>query len=79
LIIEVADSSLRYDCEVKVPLYARHAIPEVWLVDLENRLLTVYRLPEGDGYCEKQTLDAPGEMIPTLLPKCRVDFVGLLG
>jgi len=33
LIVEVADSSIDYDRNVKVPLYARAAIPEVWLVD----------------------------------------------
>ncbi len=34
LLIEVADSSLRYDREVKIPRYARAGVPEVWLVDL---------------------------------------------
>ncbi|MEO6078623.1 MAG: Uma2 family endonuclease [Steroidobacteraceae bacterium] len=34
LVIEVSESSLRYDREIKVPLYARHDVPEVWVVDL---------------------------------------------
>ena len=52
LIVEVADSSLDYDREVKLPLYARHGIPEVWLVDVGGRRLTRYRLPSPQGYLE---------------------------
>src|SRR5688572_12930051 len=47
LIIEIADTSVRYDREVKVPLYAQHHIPEVWLVDLQQRQVDVYRQPEN--------------------------------
>lgn len=50
LIVEVSDTSLQYDRDVKIPLYARHGIPESWLVDIENRRLTIYRQPEGDRY-----------------------------
>ncbi len=39
LIIEVADTSLAYDRDIKVPLYARAGIPEVWLVDLNEARL----------------------------------------
>lgn len=52
LLIEVADSSLRFDREVKLPLYARHGIPEVWLVDLEQDRVLVFREPGADGYRE---------------------------
>jgi Uma2 family endonuclease len=42
LVVEVADASLAFDRQVKLPLYSRHGIPEAWLVDLtENRLLIV--------------------------------------
>ena len=43
LITEVADTSLRYDREIKIPLYARHGIPEIWLVDLLNNRLSLFR------------------------------------
>jgi Uma2 family endonuclease len=42
LVIEVADISEHYDRHVKVPLDARHGIPEVWLVDLTAGSLTIY-------------------------------------
>ncbi len=36
LLIEVSDTALRYNREVKLPLYARPGIPEVWIVDLSG-------------------------------------------
>lgn len=52
LIIEVADSSLAYDRDVKLPRYARAEIPEVWIVDLEGRRLLTHRRAAGDVYAE---------------------------
>lgn len=50
LVIEVAETSLAYDRQVKAPLYARHGIPELWLVALEEEYVEVYRRPAPDGY-----------------------------
>jgi Uma2 family endonuclease len=50
LLIEVADTSACYDREVKMPLYARHGIPEVWLLDLEKAWVEVYVEPSEDRY-----------------------------
>lgn len=47
LVIEVADTSLAYDLGTKVPLYARHGIPEVWVIDAATRLTRVFRQPVG--------------------------------
>ena len=49
LVVEVADSSLAYDLGVKVPLYARHGIPEVWVIDATTRQTRVFREPVGSG------------------------------
>lgn len=43
LVIEVADTSLAYDLGTKVPLYARHGIPEVWVIDAATRRTRVFR------------------------------------
>jgi len=48
LVIEVADTSLAYDLGTKVPLYARHGIPEVWVIDAATRRTRVFRQPVGD-------------------------------
>ena len=49
LVIEVADTSLAYDLGTKVPLYARHGIPEVWVIDAATRHSRVFRRPVGNG------------------------------
>ncbi len=77
LIVEVADTSLRYDREVKLPLYARYGIREVWIVDLENRCLHLFREAAEGGYKQVQTIERPGVMAPLQLPNCGIDLSGL--
>jgi Uma2 family endonuclease len=55
LLIEVADSSLAFDSTVKLPLYARAGIPEVWIVDVLRLQLHAHRGPGPDGYAETVT------------------------
>ncbi|MCU0565632.1 MAG: Uma2 family endonuclease [Oculatellaceae cyanobacterium Prado106] len=50
LIIEVADSSLDYDQDVKIPAYAEAGVAEVWLVDLNGEAIAVHRDPSQQGY-----------------------------
>ena len=52
LIIDIADSTLRFDRDIKLPLYARHVIPEVWLVDIDNARFTIHTDPQPDGYAQ---------------------------
>ena len=73
LIIEVADSSARYDREIKLPLYARHGIPEVWIVDLRQRRLDIHRQPDGAAYRAARIATGPDSISPLALPECRVD------
>jgi Uma2 family endonuclease len=72
LVIEICDSSLRYDQEVKVPLSAAHGVPEVWLVDLQHQRLEIYREPGTDGYRLILRPDAAEVVSPVLLPGLRV-------
>ncbi len=50
LIIEVADTTVIYDREIKIPLYAEDRIAEVWLVDINGQYVEVYREPTPEGY-----------------------------
>ncbi len=50
LLIEVADTTVQYDRQVKIPLYAEDNIAEVWLVDINGQCVEVYREPASDGY-----------------------------
>jgi Uma2 family endonuclease len=78
LLIEVSDSTLRYDRDMKVPLYARHGIPEAWIVDLQNNVLRWYREPQGGVYLEQGEIREPGTLSPGALPDISVDLTGVL-
>lgn len=78
LLVEVSDTTLRYDRDLKVPLYARHAIPEVWLFDLQQAHLLRYRSPEGGQYRLGDVLPEPGRLELAALPGVEVDLSGVL-
>ncbi len=80
LLIEVADTSLTYDREVKVPIYARYGVPEVWIADLEGGVVEVYRGPAAGGYAHTERLEAPDVILsPQLLPQLRLTVKNLVG
>ena len=79
LLIEVADSSLSYDRDVKLSLYARAGIPEVWLVALLPQGVEVYRAPSDDGYGEKRTARRGDVLTAVNLPGISIDVADILG
>jgi Uma2 family endonuclease len=79
LIVEVSDSTLRYDRDIKTPLYAKHGIPEVWLVDVAGRELAIHRLPEKSGYTDIQRPTGREPIGLVALPEVKVDLSGLFG
>ncbi len=50
LLIEVSDTTLSYDRNVKLPLYARAGVGEVWIVNLQGGVIEHHTDPSGDGY-----------------------------
>lgn len=50
LVIEVSDTTLKYDREIKIPLYAEAEIPEVWIVNLRNKIVEIYHQPSVGIY-----------------------------
>ena len=76
LIIEVSDSTLRYDRDVKVPLYAKNGIPEVWLLDIQNRQLEIYREPRNGAYQQRRS-QCTGKIAPILCPDAVIDLTEL--
>jgi Uma2 family endonuclease len=71
LLIEVADSSLRYDRDVKGRLYALAGIPEVWLLDVNARTLRRFQAPNRAGYGESELIaDLAAIPIPGLNAVC---------
>jgi Uma2 family endonuclease len=77
LLVEVSESSLAYDRGVKLPLYARFGVPEVWIVDLVGSAVEVYREPRQDAYASRERLTA-GQLAPALIPGVTIDIAALL-
>ncbi|MBI2954880.1 MAG: Uma2 family endonuclease, partial [Chloroflexi bacterium] len=79
LLVEVAESSADLDRQVKVPLYARSGIPEVWLVDLEQETITAYSGPTPGGYTTAQVLRRGERLAPAAFPDRAIAIADILG
>ena len=79
LLIEVADSSIEYDRDVKIPLYASSGITEVWLVDIYQQVITVYRYPTEHDYRDIQTLSRGEKLSISAFPENNLFVDDILG
>ena len=64
LLIEVSDTSVDMDRSVKLPMYARSGIREVWIVNLPAQIVEVYSEPAGSEYTRSRVVGADGELAP---------------
>lgn len=78
LLAEIADTSLAYDRGPKLALYARHGVPEVWVVDLVGRAVEVCLEPGPQGYAKRLQV-AAGKISPTLVSDLVIDVETLWG
>ena len=78
LLIEVAQTPLGYDREQKLPAYGCAGIPEVWIVNLADRTIEVYREPHFAGYDSKAILRTGDKACPQAFPDVAVDVAELL-
>ncbi|MBS3967405.1 MAG: Uma2 family endonuclease [Truepera sp.] len=78
LVIEVADTSLLYDRNIKMPIYARAGVVEVWLVDLLQRQITTFSNPSPQGYQSVQTKRSGDRLTPTAWPALTLSLDDLL-
>jgi len=79
LAVEVSDSTLKYDQEIKAPLYARHDIPEFWLVDIQRATLNIFSRPERGRYAEHLAITELGIVPISGLQGVQVDLTGIFG
>ena len=79
LLVEVSDTSTDYDREVKLPLYARYGIDEVWLVNLEAGVVEVYRAPTAQGYQEVSQADNEQRISPVAFPQLDLAVEDIIG
>ena len=78
LLVEISDTSLAVDREDKLPAYGRAGIPEVWIVNLADLTVEVYREPHFTGYGSKAVLRAGDQAKPQAFPDIAVDVAELL-
>jgi len=78
LVVEVAESSLTWDRGVKLRLYARAAIPEVWIVDVEHERVEVHRDPAGGVYRAVEVVPRGGRLGPAALPGVEIAAAAVL-
>ena len=78
LVVEVSDETLRRDRTVKQRLYARHGLPEYWILALPDACLEVHREPAATGYRSVTTLRAGDRIAPQARPGVEVAVANLL-
>lgn len=64
LLVEVADATLAYDRDRKIPLYGRHGVSQAWLVNLSERTVEVYVSPNSQGYADRHIARAGEALRP---------------
>ncbi len=77
LLIEVSDSSLGYDRGVKARLYARHAIPEFWIVNVRNGTVVVHRAPAEGSYTSIVQITRHDTLTIAALPGIELPAAGI--
>ena len=77
LVIEVADTTLAYDRDAKMPIYARHGIIETWLVDIQAQTVSIYQEPSTNGYRRLLTPTKNESITPSQLPNVVIRLVDL--
>jgi Uma2 family endonuclease len=65
---------LRYDREIKVPLYARHGVPEAWVIDLDGSQLLCYSGLANGEYRQHRVVTPPKRMTLLALPRLDLDL-----
>ena len=79
LLIEVSDTTLRYDRRIKLALYARFGIPEVWIVNIRARSIEVYTDPVNGEYTSLQTFRRGQTITPTAFPDIVLPVSDIIG
>jgi Uma2 family endonuclease len=69
LVVEIADSSLRYDTGRKAALYASFGIRELWVIDAVRLTTRIFHEPAADGYRNAQDFGPSDRLIPLIAPE----------
>jgi len=72
LVVEVADTTLKFDSKTKAALYSRLGVREYWIIDAATLKTHVYRKPTAKGYRQKSTVAPRETLTPHLVPSIAV-------
>ena len=72
LVVEVSDTTVRFDLRTKLPLYARCGVAEAWVVDVNERVIHVFRDPAAAGYRTHLVLKAGEKAACAALPEAAI-------
>jgi len=72
LVVEVADTSVAFDNDVKAPIYAAAGVIETWIVDPSTGVVLVARDPQPCGYMDTRRAGAGESLAPLMLPGAAV-------
>jgi Uma2 family endonuclease len=78
LLIEVSDTTVAYDRGIKLDLYAKHRVAEVWIVDLDNNVVRFFRHGDGMAYTDITASETPRATPVAALPGVTIDLANLL-
>jgi Uma2 family endonuclease len=77
LMVEIADTSLAYDLQIKAQIYALHGVREYWVIDAATLVTTIHSQPSGGAYAVIDEV-APGRVIsPALAPALAISLAAL--
>ena len=79
LLIEVMDSPVYYDRRVKLPIYARAGLGEIWLANVTNNTVEVCRRPVGGEYRDRRVAARSDTISPLAFPDLALPVQALLG
>ena len=78
LAVEVADTTVRNDLRDKAPIYAKHGVPELWIIDVRSRQLNICRKPAENGYAEVTVFSEYEEAVSSAVSNLRLRIVDIL-
>jgi len=79
LCIEVMDAGASYDRTLKLPLYAKKHVRELWLVDLPGEAVEVYRRPSAARYRDQRRVERGRRIAPLTFPRVHFRVADILG
>jgi len=77
LVVEIAETSFRYDIKSKMALYAEYGVPEYWVIHAPSLVTTIHRQPSQGTYLLIREFPSSAKLVPLLVPELAVSLATL--